>query len=198
MRHKNVLCGQCRYAVLFARISSERQEKGASIDAQSETIYNYCDRKGFKVIKEFTITESSTRGDRKQYKEMLEFIRQQKEKIAIVVNCVDRLQRSYADTPALDEMRRDDKIEIHFLKEGLIINSTSKGNDIMFWHMNVLMANSYVLALADNVKRSLNYNRSLGKWQNKSPCGYLNVRDDNGKANIIVDPVRAPYCYKNV
>ena len=52
---------------------------------------------------------------------MLEFVSKYKEKIAIVVNCVDRLQRSYKDTPILDEMRKEGKIEVHFLKEKLIL-----------------------------------------------------------------------------
>lgn len=65
----------CSEAIIFARVSSEKQEKGASIDAQKELIYDYCAKHKLNVIKELTITESTTRGDRKQYKEMLEFIR---------------------------------------------------------------------------------------------------------------------------
>ena len=95
----------CHNAVILARVSSEKQERGASIDAQIETIYNYCEAKGLNIIKEFIITESSTRGDRKQYHEMLKFVFSCKQKIAIVVNCVDRLQRSYKDTPVLDDLR---------------------------------------------------------------------------------------------
>ena len=199
MRHKPAVSSfneKCEQAVIFARVSSERQEKGASIDAQLETVYNYCEKKGFTIIKEFTITESSSRGDRKQYKEMLAFIQKNKHKVAIVVNCVDRLQRSYKDTPALDEMRRNGKIEVHFLKENLILHKDSNGSDILFWNLHVLMANSYILQLSDNVKRSQRYNRSIGKWQCKAPIGYLNTRDENGRATLIVDEERAPIIRK--
>ena len=72
-------------AVLFARVSSREQEQGASIDAQMATIYDYCERKGLPIIKEFTIVESSIKGDRKQYKDMLDFVRHRTEKIAIIV-----------------------------------------------------------------------------------------------------------------
>lgn len=64
----------CSKAVIFARVSCEKQEKGASIDAQKSTIYEYCERQNFTIIKEFIITESSSRGDRKQYHEMLKFV----------------------------------------------------------------------------------------------------------------------------
>ena len=143
----------CRKAVIFARVSSEKQEKGASIDAQKSTIYDYCDRQNFTIIKEFIITESSSRGDRKQYHEMLKFVLSCSCKIAIVVNCVDRLQRSYKDTPVLDDLRKQGKIEVHFLKENLILSKDSRGMDILFWNMCVLMANSYILALSDNVRK---------------------------------------------
>ncbi len=187
----------CKQAVIFARVSSERQEKGESIQAQLATVHDYCKEKGFKILQpEFIITESSSRGDRKQYHEMLSFVEKQKEKTAIVVNCVDRLQRSYKDTPKLDELRRAGKIEVHFLKEKLILHKDSSGMEIMFWNMCVLMANSYIVSLSDNVKRSVRYNREHGKWQGNAPIGYLNVRDKNRKANIIVDPVRGPIVRK--
>ena len=182
----------CEQAVIFARVSSERQEQGASIDAQKETIYDYCRKKNLNIIKEFIITESTMRGDRTQYKEMLSFVKSCKGKIAIVVNCVDRLQRSYKDTPALDELRKTGKIEVHFLKERLILHKDSNGNDMLFWNLFVLMANSYVLSLSDNVKRSQNYNWSIGKWQSRAPLGYLNKRDENNKAIIVIDEERAP------
>lgn len=186
----------CRKAVIFARVSSEKQEKGASIDAQKSTIYDYCDRQNFTIIKEFIITESSSRGDRKQYHEMLKFVLSCSCKIAIVVNCVDRLQRSYKDTPVLDDLRKQGKIEVHFLKENLILSKDSRGMDILFWNMCVLMANSYILALSDNVKRSMEFNWSQGKWQALAPIGYLNVKDKEGKSQIIIDKERAPIIKK--
>ena len=186
----------CRKAVIFARVSSEKQEKGASIDAQKSTIYDYCDRQNFTIIKEFIITESSSRGDRKQYHEMLKFVLSCSCKITIVVNCVDRLQRSYKDTPVLDDLRKQGKIEVHFLKENLILSKDSRGMDILFWNMCVLMANSYILALSDNVKRSMEFNWSQGKWQALAPIGYLNIKDKEGKSQIIIDKERAPIIKK--
>ena len=178
-------------AVLFARVSSREQEQGASIDAQMATIYDYCERKGLPIIKEFTIVESSIKGDRKQYKDMLDFVRHRTEKIAIIVNCVDRLQRSYKDTPALDDLRREGKIEVHFLKENLILHKNSTTTELIFWNMSVLMANSYVLALADNVKRSMHFLWEQGHWTSQAPLGYLNVRNSDGKADVVFDPSRA-------
>jgi len=48
---------------------------------------------------------------------------------AIVVNCVDRLQRSDEDNPALNKLRREGKIELHFMKEHIILDETSPVQD---------------------------------------------------------------------
>ncbi|MDR1338349.1 MAG: recombinase family protein [Rickettsiales bacterium] len=179
-------------AILFARVSSREQELGSSIDAQMATIYDYCEKKNLPIIKEFVITESSTQGDRKQYQDMLSFVKSQKGKIAIVVNYVDRLQRSYKDTPALDELRRQGKIEVHFLKENLILHKDSNAMEIMFWNMSVLMANGYVLSIIDKIKHSQKFIWEQGRWLSQAPLGYLNTRDSHTKkATIIHDPVRA-------
>ena len=68
--------------------------------------------------------------------------------------------------------------------------------DILFWNMCVLMANSYILALSDNVKRSMEFNWSQGKWQALAPIGYLNIKDKEGKSQIIIDKERAPIIKK--
>lgn len=154
-KYQKKIIEKCTEAITFARVSSEKQERGASIDAQKELIYDYCMEKNLKIIKEFEITESTTRGDRVKYNEMLDFIRSRNKKTAIVVNCVDRLQRSDEDNPALNKLRREGKIEIHFMKEHIILDETSPVQDIFAWKMNVLMAGNYTDSLSYNVKRSL-------------------------------------------
>ena len=191
-KKRPVFSGKCEQAVIFARVSSREQEQGASIDAQIDTDKNYCDKRGLSVIKIFSITESSTRGKRPEFYEMIDFVKKQKNKVAIVVNCVDRLQRTNNESPILDELRKEGKIEIHFLREGLVINKDSLSADIMIWDMFVLMAKAAIASLIDHVKRSQKYNWEQGRWQSHAPLGYINVRDASGKAGIEVDPDRAP------
>ena len=61
--------------------------------------------------------------------------------VAIVVNYVDRLQRNYDDSYLLNKLRREGKIEVHFLKENLVIHKNSNSMELNFWNMHVLMAN---------------------------------------------------------
>lgn len=187
----------CTQAILFCRVSSKRQkDEGVSLDVQAENLEQYCKDNNLIILKDFSIDESSTRGERKQYHEMLEYAQTCQGKVAIIVNYVDRLQRSFDDTFLLNQLRKAGKIEIHFLKEGLIITKDSNSMEINFWNLHVLMANAQVNNMIDKVKASQRKNWADGKWQGLCPIGYLNVRDEDRKATIVVDKERAPIIKK--
>ena len=80
-------------AVILSRVSTKEQQEGHSINAQTMLLNDYCKRKELKVIQSFEIVESSTKGERKKFKEMLAYIDSQKEPIALVCHKVDRLLR---------------------------------------------------------------------------------------------------------
>ncbi|MFH1653351.1 MAG: recombinase family protein [Pseudomonadota bacterium] len=179
-------------SIILARVSTREQEEGHSINAQIARLKEYCQRKQFKVLKVFTIIESSTQGDRKEFHQMLAFAKKQKETVAIVCDAVDRFQRSFRETVLLEEYRLKGTIELHFSRENLVINRESSGTQILMWNMAVLMANSYVLSLSDNVKRSINHKIKNGEWIGKAPVGYINTIDPaTGKKKVVPDPERA-------
>lgn len=190
---------ECKQAVIFARVSSEEQRRGASLDAQVKTVKEYCSIKGFKLIAPpFQIVESSTHGYRKLFYQMLDFVKQQTHKTAICVNCIDRISRNYKEYNELDALREAGRIELHFYKEGLIIHKDSNSADISRWDFGILGAKMYVGNLTDNVKRSQLYKWEEGQYQSFAPIGYKNIRlgkSDSGKKvpkDIIVDEERAP------
>lgn len=196
-RKKKIQNEKCTQAILFARVSSKKQkDKGVSLDVQMEAITQYCHDKGLKIIKDFSIDESSTHGERKQYHEMLNFAKNCSGRVAIVVNYVDRLQRNYDDTYELNKLRKEGKIEVHFLREQLIITKDSNSLEINFWNMHVLMANAQVNNMIDKVKASQTKNWSLGKCQGYAPLGYLNAKDENYRSTVILDETRAPIITK--
>ncbi len=179
-------------AIILARVSTKEQEEGHSLNAQKQRLVEYCQRRGFTVIKSFELIESSTRGERKEFQAMLEFAQKQKETIAIVADAVDRIQRSFTETVQLNEMRLKGTVELHFYREGMVISKNSNSSDIMRWDFAVLSAKSYVLQLSENVKRSMEYKRKNGEWTGASPIGYSNTRDlITGKATLEVDNERA-------
>ena len=160
------------------------QEEGLSLLAQSNRLQDYADRKGLEVIKTFEIVESSTRGERKQFMEMINFCKRQRETIAIVADTVDRVQRSFKESVLLDELMRQDKIELHFYREGMVLNSKSTSVDIMRWDFSVMGAKAYVLQLSENVRRSTEQKNKNGEITGLAPLGYENYIDENYK-NIL-------------
>jgi site-specific DNA recombinase len=178
-------------AIILSRVSTNDQQEGHSIGAQKARLKEYCQRKNLTVIKEFEIVESSTQGKRRDFYEMLEFAKKQKEIVAIVADKVDRVQRGFKESVILDELIRQGKIELHFYSEGMIIGKNATSSDILRWDFSIMGAKSYVLNLSDNVKRSIEYKIRNGECIRKAPVGYLNVKNQQGKSDVMVDPERA-------
>ena len=183
-------------AILLARVSTEMQEDGFSLDAQLERLRNYCINKKLSIIKEFTFVESSFKGKRTKFYEAIQFVKRQNEKTAIVVDTVDRLQRSFNEFPLLMNLVKAEKIELHFYKEGLTINENYKSSDLAMWQLQILSANMYVNSTRDNVRRSEEKMLKDGLLPGPAPIGYLNTKDENGKKTIIIDPQRGPLVKK--
>ncbi len=64
--------------------------------------------------------------------------------------------------------------------------------------MGVVMAQSYIDSLSDNVKRSIRHKVEKGEWSGQAPLGYLNSIDTlTGGKSIILDNERA-YLIKKI
>ena len=188
---------ECKQAVRLARISSRKQERGASLEAQEQIIKEYCEKNELKIIepyeKAFIFTESSTHGGCKKFHEMIQFIEKQKHKTAIVVHTLDRLQRGFEECSKIKQLLKDDKIEVHFIHETLILNKFSSEEDFTRYDFGILAAKMYLTAMNKNVKRCQKYNREAGLWQCLAKIGYLNVsKTSKSPATLILDTDRAP------
>jgi len=180
-------------AVILSRVSSKDQEDGYSLEVQTDRLEKYCMRKNLHVLKRFQIVESSTKGDRTKFTEIIKFIKTQRESVAFVADKVDRIQRSQKETPILDDLIRKGKLELHFNSEGYIIHRDSTAHEMMMWGMGVVIAKSHTDLLSENVKKSLKRKiETYGEWYGPAPIGYLNKRDDRGRGIIIIDLIRGP------
>ncbi len=140
----------------------------------------------------YTLVESSTKRNRPEFNQMIHFIKSQKEKMALIVDTVDRLQRSFKETPIFNDLMQQDVLELHFVKEGNILSKDANSSQKLMWNMGVVMAQSYTDQLSDNVKRSIHFKVRNGEWCGMAPLGYLNAVDGNtGKATVIPNPANA-------
>ena len=183
-------------AIIVARVSSKDQEDGQSIPAQVRRLTEYAAKKGLDVEHVFQITESSSKETRKEFSKIISYIKKSRQPTALVTDTVDRLQRSFRETPALDELRKQGILELHFLREGLVVDKESNSAKLLQWDIGVLFASSYVRQLSDNVKRSKEQCAREGQWTSKAPLGYKNVLLDSGKKGVTVDPRTSHYVKK--
>lgn len=181
-------------AIFLARVSDKKQD---SNEAQMTRVLEYAKNRNLENWKTYELEESSTQGNRDKFQEIIQIIQKTNETIALVVDTVDRLQRSFKESVQLDELRKKGKVEIHFYRENLIINKDSNSADILRWDMAVMFAKSYVLQLSDNVKRKQEQMRRNGEWTGKPPFGYESVYNEEGKrVNIIASPRTGHYVTK--
>lgn len=163
-------------AIILARESDKNQD---SNDAQLSRILEYVKTKDLEKWEVIKLKESSTKGYRTKFQEIIELVRSSKETVAIVVDTVDRLQRGFKESVVFDELRKDGKVELHFYRENLVINKKSNSADIIRWDMGVMFAKSYVLQLSDNLKRKHDKMREDGELITAPPIGYKSIYNDN-------------------
>ena len=180
-------------AIIFARVSSKDQEEGQSIPAQVRRLTEYAIRKNFTIEKTYQVTESSTKDTRKQFDQIIQHIKKTKEPIALITDTVDRLQRSFRETPLLDDLRKKGHLELHFFRENLIVNQQSNSAQLQRWDIGVLFASGYVRQLGDNVKRSQEECLRNGQWISKAPFGYKNISLPSGKRTIEIAEQQATF-----
>ena len=143
-------------AVIYARVSSKDQEDGHSLDAQIQSGFKYATRKDFNVLEQFKIVESSTANGRPEFARMVQFVKKQSGKTAIICYCVDRLQRDFDEQYVeLQKLIKLDKTEIHYTQNGFIEHKNMDSSQKFKKNLDVLLANDYRNKISDNVRRSI-------------------------------------------
>lgn len=175
-------------AILIARVSTEEQkEAGNSLPAQIARLERYCQNKNFTILKICSFDESAYTNQRDEFDRIIDFILEQKEKIVVCCDKVDRLSRNIFDKriSTLYERALNDEIELHFASEGQVITSHISAVEKFQFGISLGLAKYYSDAISDNVKRAREQILRKGQWPGKAPYGYQNIRTD-GRSNIIV------------
>lgn len=180
-------------AIIYARVSSKEQEKeGYSIDAQTRLLRDYARKEGFAILHEYVDVETEKKSGRKEFNQMLAFLKKHKHIQTILVEKTDRLYRNISDWVTLDALNLD----IHFVKEGVVINQDSKSSEKFMHGIKVLMAKNYVDNLSEETKKGMTEKAAQGMWPSCAPLGYINHVAENGKKVIVPDPQMAGFIQK--
>jgi DNA invertase Pin-like site-specific DNA recombinase len=182
-------------AIILARVSTEEQKnEGSSLPAQTARLKEYCKRKNFEIIHNFSFDESAYKIKRDEFDKIIEVIGKTRECIAVCFDKVDRLSRNVFDkrVSLLYEMALSGKIEIHFVSDGQILNEHIGATEKFHFQINLGLAKYFSDAISDSVKRAHEQMVRDGRITGRPPVGYMSVKIDEEKRDIVPDPIRAP------
>jgi site-specific DNA recombinase len=172
-------------AVIYARVSSKEQEKeGYSIPAQLDLLREYALKNGFEVAREFIDIETAKKAGRENFGKMIQFFKDFPDSRIVLVEKTDRLSRNFRDNVTLEELG----VKIHLVKDGRVISKDSSPSEQMIHGINLVLAQHYILNLAEEVKKGMNKKVELGGYPHKAPFGYKNNKEDR---TIEINPKEA-------
>src|SRR5262245_347597 len=139
-------------AVIYARVSSKEQEKeGFSIAAQMKLLKEYAAAQDFTVAQEYVDIETAKQTGRSAFGEMVSFLRKKTSARVLLVEKTDRLYRNLKDWVTLDEL----DLEIHLVKEGVILSRDSRSSEKFMHGIKVLMAKNYIDNLSEEARKGM-------------------------------------------
>lgn len=181
-------------AITYTRIASGNQEiSKESIQSQLEKIETYCKNNNLEVVKSFSEVGASGIDNKNSFKEIMDYISNSTEKVALCVSSLDRLNRSVLDTNItnLYAMATDGKVEIHYVSNNLVLNKNTSASDTFAIGMKLAVAKNYSDAIRNNVMRAFQLKRERGEITHKAPFGYMHKNTKQGK-NVVIDEKTAP------
>ncbi len=144
-------------AVMYARVSSDEQHKdGYSIPAQEKLLRAYAADNGLQILRDFVDIETAKVAGRTGFNAMVAFLKKQRQIQSparpcrtILVEKTDRLYRNLRDYVTLDEL----DVDIHFVKESIILSADSHSSAKFMHGIKVLMAKQYVDNLSEETRK---------------------------------------------
>jgi len=166
---------------LYARVSSREQEReGFSIPAQLKLLREYAESNRFAVVADYVDVETAKRSGRSKFMEMVAYIRSHPSIRTILVEKTDRLYRKLKDWVTIDGLG----VEIHFVKEGVVLSDDSRSSEKFMHGIKVLMAKNYVDNLSEETLKGMIEKAEQGIWPSFAPIGYVNVPGPDGSERL--------------
>jgi site-specific DNA recombinase len=160
-----------RQAVMYTRVSSREQEQeGFSLDAQAKLLRVYAERNAFEIVRAFEDVESAKATGRKQFGEMVTYLRRASACRVLLVEKTDRLYRNYKDALTIQEL----DIETHLVKENIVLSKNSKSSEKFMQDIHLAVARHYIENLKEEVGKAMEIKAAKGIYPARAPFGYIN------------------------
>ncbi len=174
----------------MARVSSDEQAKGYSLDVQLDSLTKYCERHQIIISKVFKEDHSAKTFDRPEFIEFMNYLKKNKGTIDLLLfTSWDRFSRNTAEAyMMINELK----------KLGVQAQAIEQPIDTSIPENKAMLAFYLALPEIENDRRSIKINggirgaRKEGRVTSTAPRGYSNKRDEFNKP-IIVPNEQAPY-----
>jgi len=174
-------------AVVYTRVSSKEQfDKNLSLDWQKKAIEDFANRNGFDIMNYYGGTYESAKTDgRKEFQNMLDFIKRHKGKIShILVYLLDRFSRTGGGAIKLaQELREKYGVTIIAVTQPI---DTSNPGGVFQQNMQFLFSQYDNELRKQRAVAGIKENLERGIWCKKPPIGYDVIRT-NGERKIVVN-----------
>lgn len=183
--------------ILYTRVSTDEQADGCSLDMQEGYLKTYCSNHNYNVIKVYQEDYSAKHYDlrRPEFKSMYDYCKRHKKSVdKILFLRWDRYSRNQEF--AFTYKRK-------FMDElGIEINSVESPIDFEGTEWSMLLGMYCGVAHTEDEKISRRTKDGIrgtllkGKWANRAPRGYRNVRESKHDCHIEIDENQAPLIKK--
>ena len=143
-------------------------------------------------MREFVDIETAKKPGRQGFDEMVRFLKRSSSVRVLLVEKTDRLYRNLKDYVTMDEL----DLEIHFVKESVVLSKDSRSSEKFMHGIKVLMAKNYIDNLSEETRKGMLEKAEQSIYPSFAPLGYRNVMGPNGKRIIEPDPDIAPIITK--
>jgi site-specific DNA recombinase len=174
-------------AALYARVSTEMQEKEQTIASQLAAVTRYAEQQRFRITPSLTYTDeghSGTHLDRPALDELRDHARQGRFDVVVVL-CPDRLARKYAYQVLLIEELKRAGVEIHFCERPI----TDSPDDQLLLQIQGAIAEYERAKIVERARRGRLHRARLGELSpGRLPYGYRrSAKRYGGDGRIRID-----------
>lgn len=103
----------------------------------------------------------------------------------LLVEKTDRLYRNIKDWVTIDDLG----VEVHLVKEGVILSQDSRSSEKFMHGIRVLMAKNSIDNLSEEVRKGMREKAEQGHWP---AVAHLSYRNNTTTRRIEIDPERGP------
>lgn len=175
--------------IIYTRVSTDEQaDKGFSLKHQKESLENYCNQKGYNILRHFEEDYSAKNFEnRPEWKKLMTYIKANKKIVdSVLFTRWDRFSRNTEQAYSVIRQFKDWEIGI---------NSTEQPLDLTQSSAKMLLAISLTLPEIENDSISLRTRQGLRKGLKEgcymggaAPFGYIKIRNEEGKSTLTPHP----------